>query len=236
MAAFGKGRGSRFVLLLLGVVVAAMSKARNHKTRTGLWLAAVLVVLLGAVGGASLVLRRGFSARDEPSAIEAAIARRVRHLAVPRGARDTPNPVALSPETLAEGRAHFADHCASCHGNDGRGQTPLGRNLYPKAPDMQLPATQSLSDGELFYIIHNGIRLTGMPAWGDGTPEDDLESWKLVHFIRHLPEISATEIEEMRALNPITRAELEEEEEMRRFLEGGEAPSPPRGHDHDHGH
>ncbi len=206
------------------------------KTTTRRWLAALALALLVALVGVALVLRRGFSARDEPGAIEAAVARRLRHLAVPRGARERASPVTLTPEVLAEGRTHFADHCASCHGNDGRGQTQLGRNLYPKAPDMQLPDTQSLSDGELFYIIHNGIRFTGMPAWGDGTPEDDLDSWKLVHFIRHLPQITPQELEEMKALNPMTRAELDEEEDMRRFLEGGEAPLPPprEGHEHKH--
>ena len=71
-------------------------------------------------------------------------------------------------EAIAEGRAHFADHCASCHANDGSGDTEMGRGLYPRAPDMRLAATQNLEDHELFYIIENGIRLTGMPAWGTG--------------------------------------------------------------------
>ncbi len=89
---------------------------------------------------------------------------------------------------------------------------------------MTLAATQSLSDGELFYIIHNGIRLTGMPAWGEGPPEEDRDSWNLVHFIRHLPEISPEELAEMRTMNPKTRHEFEEEEEVRRFLEGEDPP------------
>lgn len=175
-------------------------------------------------------LQHGFSARDEPTAVEAFVARRLRHLSVPRGAREAKNPVPSSLEILAEGREHFADHCASCHGNDGRGQTEIGRNLYPKAPDMWLPETQSLSDGELFYIIENGVRLTGMPAWGTGKPEDARDSWELVHFIRHLPKITPEELEEMKALNPKTHAELAEEAQMRRFLEGGEAPSPVPAH------
>jgi mono/diheme cytochrome c family protein len=97
----------------------------------------------------------------------------MRNLAVPRGARNLRNPVAQTHEGLVEALAHFADHCASCHANDGSGQTEIGENLYPKAPDMRLPATQSLSDGELFYIIENGIRLTGMPAWGAGADDHD---------------------------------------------------------------
>jgi mono/diheme cytochrome c family protein len=178
------------------------------------------------------VLGRGFSARDKPTAVEAFVARYLRHFAVPRAARTMENPVPATPAVLAEARAHFADHCAICHGNDGRGQTPIGRNLYPKAPDMTISETQSLSDGELFYIIHNGVRLTGMPAWGGDDPGRDLDSWKLVHFVRHLPNITAAELEEMRALNPRTREELEEEEKIRKFLEG--KPSPPTALEHKH--
>jgi len=188
------------------------------------------IVLLAGVGVAAamwLLVQHGVSARDEPTAIEAFVARRLRHLAVPRSARQAQNPVAATPEVLAEARAHFADHCALCHANDGSGQTEIGKNLYPKAPDMRESGTQSLSDGELFYIIHNGVRLTGMPAWGQDPPEEDLESWKLVHFIRHLPEISQEELEEMKELNPRSSHEMKEEEEIENFLQGGESPGPP---------
>ncbi len=141
------------------------------------------------------------------------------------------NPVPLTEEVLAEARAHFADHCALCHGNDGTGQTKIGQNLYPKAPDMGSSGTQSLADGELFYIIKQGIRLTGMPAWGEDTPEDDEGSWQLVHFIRHLPNITPEEIAEMEDLNPRSRSEFEQEEEIRRFLAGEEIPlEPPKQH------
>ena len=202
----------------------------TRRTKVGLLILAIIA--LGGVLALVTVLRYGFSARDEPTAIEAFVARRLRHLAVPRAARKMRNPLPLTPEIIADARAHFADHCALCHGNDGRGQTGIGQNLYPKAPDMWLPNTQSLSDGELFYIIHNGVRLTGMPAWGGGTPEDDRESWKLVHFIRHLSEITPEEIEEMKELNPKTRKEFEEEEQMRKFLEGDDVPMPTPHHEH----
>jgi len=197
-------------------------------------LTAVVVLLLLSAGGLAL-LRRGLSARDEPGAIERFVARQARHLAVPREARDLKNPLPLTPELLAEARAHFADHCALCHGNDGRGRTEIGRNLYPKAPDMTLADTQKLSDGELFFIIKNGVRLTGMPAWGADTPEDDRSSWQLVHLIHHFPRITAAEIREMEALNPVSPAELRERAEEERFLEGGDeasSPEPTHGHEH----
>jgi mono/diheme cytochrome c family protein len=187
-----------------------------------------------AVGAAGWLAASGVSARPEPSALEARLARAVRHLLIPRASRTATNPVPASPAVLASARAHFADHCASCHGNDGRGDTELGRGLYPRAPDMTLPATQELSDGELYWIIENGVRLTGMPAWGDPGAEGGEESWELVQFIRRLPELTAEEIAEMERHNPVSRAELEEEEEIRRFLAGeeGEEAEAPEPHRH----
>lgn len=199
---------------------------------TKITLAILLAAGLACALAITRLLGHGFSAREQPTTPEAFVARHLRHFAVPRDARTTKNPVPLTPEVIAKAMAHFADHCAICHGNDGRGQTPIGRNLYPKAPDMTLVETQSLSDGELFYIIHNGVRLTGMPAWGGDDPGSDLDSWKLVHFIRHLPKITAAELEEMRALNPKTREELEEEEKIRNFL--GSEGSLPAGREHTH--
>jgi mono/diheme cytochrome c family protein len=189
---------------------------------------AVGLAVLGAVAWSAL--RGGLSARDEPGGIEKLVARQARHLAVPRAARELRNPLPLTPELLAEARAHFADHCALCHGNDGRGKTQVGQGLYPKSPDMTLPETQSLPDGELFFIIKNGIRLTGMPAWGGDTPEDDRASWKLVHLIRHFPAMTEEETREMEALNPVSPGELKERQDEERFLErGGEPPAPASG-------
>ena len=198
------------------------------------------VVLVGVVVGGFLVVRmvrQGFSAHAEPSGVEKLLARTMRRLAVPSDLRDRKNPVTLTPEVLADGRAHFADHCASCHGNDGKGQTAMGPNFYPPVPDMTLPDTQSQSDGELFAAIENGIRLTGMPAWGNGTAESAAGSWALVHFIRHLPRLTAEELDEMKSLNPKTRAEWEALMEEAQFLEGSDpAPVTPSGGHGGHGH
>lgn len=147
------------------------------------------------------------------------------------GSRNTPNPIASNPDVLAEAMAHFADHCAFCHANDGSGMTEIGRGLDPLPPDLRRPATRRKTDGELFYIIQNGIRLSGMPGFGkDGGHEAD--SWKLVHFIRHLPAISAEELERMKGMNPKSPAELRQEEEIRRFLEGADVPSTETNHTH----
>jgi mono/diheme cytochrome c family protein len=183
---------------------------------TGLVFGFALAILAFCVVA---LVRRGVSTRDEPTRAEALIARALRRLAIPRRASGLKNPLPASEGAVAAGRAHFADHCASCHGNDGKGQTGMGRNLYPRAPDMTLAATQSLSDGEIYWIIENGVRLTGMPAWGKGGNQDK-ETWALVSFIRHLPHATEEEIREMKRLNPKSAAELEEERAAEAFLRG----------------
>ncbi|HEX7190591.1 MAG TPA: c-type cytochrome, partial [Thermoanaerobaculia bacterium] len=181
----------------------------------------VALVAIGIIVAVANLLVHGVSARDQPTRVEVALARTLRHFAVPMKLRSLKDPVPGSAAALQEGREHFADHCAQCHGNDGRGETEMGRNLYPRSPDMTLPETQKLSDGELFAIIRNGVRLTGMPGWGGEHSEED--DWKLVLFIRHLPHMTKEEAESMKALNPISPMEMREEEEERQFLSGGDS-------------
>jgi len=98
---------------------------------------------------------------------------------------------------------------------------------------MTADATQSLTDGQLFAIITNGVRLTGMPAWGDRSEESNRETWELVRFIRHLPEMTDVEVEEMKKLNPRSREEWEAMVEEEEFLSGGAVPgSQGAGHGH----
>ncbi len=190
-----------------------------------------LTVALAAAGLAALVaavvlVPGGISARKAPSRVEAVVAGRLRALAIPRTAHNRTNPVPISDEVIRSGMAHFADHCASCHANDGSGNTEMGRGLYPRAPDMRQSGTQALSDGDLFYIIENGVRFTGMPAWGTGAPDSDVATWHLVHFIRQLPKLTDRDLVRMRELNPKSAEEWHAEEETRRFLDPGTAVTP----------
>lgn len=198
------------------------------------FLLLVGVVLVIGAGVAFYVVRTGVSARGQPGAIETFIARNVRTVAIARRARALRNPVERTPEVVADGRAHFADHCAVCHANNGSGETSIGEGLWPKPPDMRREETQNLSDGELFYIIEQGIRFTGMPGWATGTPEGEEASWQLVHFIRRLPNISEPELEEMETLNPKSPAEIRQQLKEEEFLRGGEAkpavPATPHTH------
>jgi mono/diheme cytochrome c family protein len=195
----------------------------------------VAILAIAVIGGALAysVVRRGLSAREEPSRVEAVLARTMRRLATPAALRGQSNPVPASDAVIDQALEHYADHCATCHASDGSGDTEIGRGLYPRVPDMRGSETQSLSDGEIFSIIENGIRLTGMPAWGTGTPESERESWALVHFIRRLPKLTAEDIERIEQLTPRTAQQWREDEEARRFLAGEDVKTAPAPHKHD---
>jgi len=204
-----------------------------HKAAWFFLGAGSLLILEVIAAGAVLARAHGWSAREEPTIIERWIAGRARAAAIPADAKTRANPVPKTAEVIVEARAHWADHCASCHANDGSGDTPMGKHMYPQAPDMRQAETQSLTDGELFYIIQNGVRLTGMPAWG-GSDHDTEDSRKLVDFIRHLPSLTFEERKQMEKLNPKSPDELkqeEEEEEEERFLKG-ETLNEPEQHHH----
>jgi hypothetical protein len=207
--------------------------------KRGTILILIALVFLGvAVAVAASVLHDGVSARAKPTRLETFVARNARHLAIPRNARLSQNPVLDSPEIQHEARLHFADHCAICHGNDGNGDTPIGNGLYPKPPDLRKPATQDLSDGELFWIIENGVRFTGMPAFsgnGDhmaGNHGSAQDSWKLVHFIRHLPHLTAVERLEMERYNPKGLEDRAEEQEEDEFLNQATPKAQSESHSH----
>ncbi len=200
--------------------------------RRTILLAMGLVILI--VAGVLVFLKTlagGFSARADPTFPEIFAAQTARSLAMPSDARARSNPVAKTPEGLEEAMEHWADHCAVCHGNDGAGQVPMGRQMYPHAPDMRKEATQKLTDGELFYIIENGIRLSGMPGWG-GSKTGEQASWKLVHFVRHLPDLSTEELARMGKLNPKSPQEIQQELAEEQFLNGETPQEAPKKHHH----
>jgi len=152
-----------------------------------------LVVAIVAAVCTMALIWRGFRATSEPSRFEAVVARTVRNLAIPRRDHNEANPWKASSENLKEAREHFTARCAICHGADGRGQTQMGRSLYPRVPDLLSPPTQNLTDGEIHFIIKNGVQLTGMPAWNNPHQETEDDSWKLLLFIRHLRPLTEDE-------------------------------------------
>lgn len=193
-------------------------------------VAIAIVVGVGLLGWN--MVRHGFSARDTPSAIETFAALTARKLAVPSNYSQLHNPFAASPENIQAGMEHFADHCATCHANDGSGDTLFGRGLYPKPPDMRKAETQNKSDGELYYTIENGVRLSGMPAFGEHPSTNDADSWRLVTFIRHLPALTDEEAAKMGTLNPKTEEDRQEEQQEEEFLRGENPQTQGNSHHH----
>ena len=133
------------------------------KPRKTLVLTLVLLILAGILA-AGWLKWRGFRASGTPSGFETGVARSVRNFAIPAKERRRTNPDAGDWIAIRQGREDFLARCAVCHGTDAHGRTPVGANLYPRVPDLHLEPTQNLTDGEIHYIIENGIQLTGMPA------------------------------------------------------------------------
>jgi mono/diheme cytochrome c family protein len=157
-----------------------------------LLLLALVAIFAFVLYGAHLV-RRGFTTANEPSRLEAIVARAARNFAIPRKARLERNPWKATPDALKVARESYFDRCAVCHAPDGSGQTNVGGNLYPRVPDLRAPQTQNLTDGQLRYIIRSGVPLTGMPGWAKPHDEDSDDSWKLVLYIRSLRDVTDEE-------------------------------------------
>src|SRR5271170_4703194 len=99
------------------------------------------------------------------------------------------NPLPATDEVVSQGQEVFLGSCAQCHGPEGLGDTNIGRNMAPPAMNLTSPHVQHWSDAELFWIIQNGVRLTGMPSWRSSISDND--TWKLVRFIHNLPRLDA---------------------------------------------
>lgn len=162
------------------------------RKRLAIWVLLLLIVII-LVSGFIWVRGRGFSAKEQPSQLEAYFARNARRIATPSDAASMKNPRKQTDNELAPAYEHFVEHCAVCHGATGRGDSTYGPNMYPKVPDLTKNDTQKLSDGEIYYIINNGVRFTGMPAFSGQDSADEI--WDLVSLIRKFPTISNTDVD-----------------------------------------
>lgn len=134
--------------------------------------------------------RIDWSATARPSAAERWIARFVLGQWVRRNARDERNPVALTADNLQEGEHEYDEHCTVCHGLDGSGENRVGGEFYPPVVRLNR-GVRFLSDGQFYFIISHGIRMTGMPGFGARHSPDDL--WKIILWVRHLPNLTPQE-------------------------------------------
>jgi mono/diheme cytochrome c family protein len=146
-------------------------------------------LLLGVTGAVLGALLPGCAADKPPSQAETSVANAAKDVVIPLEAGKMKNPLPETGEVVSQGQAVFLGSCAPCHGADARGDTQIGRSMYPPAMDLTSSHVQHWSDGELFWIIRNGVRLTGMPAWQSTISESD--TWKLAYFIHHLPGLEA---------------------------------------------
>jgi mono/diheme cytochrome c family protein len=153
----------------------------------------VTALLLLLVAAAAVVATGSFdvAATRPPGLVEKRLAGIALDRAVAKRAPDRKNPLQASPEVLARGLRGYKEMCVTCHGAPGVDPSEAGEGLNPPAPDLTLAKVQSRSDGELFWIVQNGIRMTGMPAFGPTHKEEAI--WRMVAFIRHLPELSKDE-------------------------------------------
>lgn len=133
---------------------------------------------------ASGALLQGCKA-SRPGKMETALMNKVKHSMFIRN-KKTPNPIAYSPQSVADGKEAFSHYCVACHGMDGQNTgVPFADRMKPPVPSLAAPEVQSYTDGQLKWVIDNGISPSGMPA-SKGILSDD-EQWTIVIFLRHLP-------------------------------------------------
>ena len=141
----------------------------------------VLVVAAAAAASSQFTL----SALPEPGRMETHLAIKVKHYLVHRGSREgIPSEPSDLQASIKEGDRLFGTECGNCHGASGHNPTDAGRWMYPRASDLTSSDVQSYSDREIFWIVKNGIRLSGMPAFGK--VETDEHIWNLTVHVRML--------------------------------------------------
>jgi mono/diheme cytochrome c family protein len=146
-------------------------------------------LILGVICATLGALLQGCPANKSPSQGETSLANAAKDVAIPLEAGKMQNPQPATDEVVSQGQEVFLGSCAQCHGADARGDTNIGRNMAPPAIDLTSDHVQHWKDAELFWIVQNGVRLTGMPAWKSTISADD--TWKLARFIHKLPQLNA---------------------------------------------
>jgi mono/diheme cytochrome c family protein len=168
----------------------------------GFWLGVLTTVLAGAIG---LLVFLGLglmpvSADAKPGALETWLTGFARDAAIERAAPERESPVAPTPENLAKAALLYRDNCAGCHGTPDAKENIFAASLYPPAPQfLSATAREQVpgSDGEVFVVVRDGIRLTAMPTFAHMLKEDEL--WQLVTFLKHLDDLPPAAISALSA-------------------------------------
>jgi mono/diheme cytochrome c family protein len=164
-------RGPEFLIHLVG-------------TMTVRHLSSLVGVGALVASGVGLFLMGGLSADKRPSKAEEKLANLAKEVVIPLEAQSWRNPLAGDDAAVRQGMELYQQSCSVCHGSDGRSDIAFGRAMYPPAMDLTSPHVRKWKDAELFWIIANGVRFTGMPAWH--ALLDEPSTWKLVLAIRQL--------------------------------------------------
>jgi thiosulfate dehydrogenase len=151
----------------------------------------VLTLAVALIGAYSLV-RSGFipaNADAIPGRLETWMARTSLHATLSRDAPKEQNPVALTERNLLEGVRLYAQNCAVCHGSaqGNESASPIAKGLYQKPPQLATEGVEDDPEGESFWRIKHGIRLTGMPSFGYTLT--DQEIWALALFLKHMDKL-----------------------------------------------
>lgn len=160
-----------------------------------IWAGISAVVIFGLAIVFAVMWSRGLGARAHPSELESNVAMSVWESSIPSRYSKMKSP--LTQVELTDAAGHYEEHCAVCHGDDGAGHTKFEGTMDPPPPDLRSGETQEMSDGELYWVIKNGVRWSGMPAFG-APGDNDAHAWKIVAFLRHLPKLTPQELNEMK--------------------------------------
>ena len=156
-----------------------------RRLATLFFLPALAVIGAGIVVGAGLV---DFSASASPSRLEERAAQFALNRSIARHAPNQKNPLSDSSEAITAGLVLFRAHCVTCHGAPGVDPTEEGASLNPPAPGLTLSRVQARPDGELYWIVSHGIRMTGMPAFKDSL--SDTQMWEVSLLLANADKIS----------------------------------------------
>ena len=156
------------------------------------WAVLALFGVSAAVIAGIVLSSHGLGSRPQPSELEASVAMKTYDSAVPKRYQHMQDPFAAKGIDLLEAGGHYEEHCAVCHADNGSGDPKFHGIMYPRPTDLRSADTQEMSDGELYWVVKNGVRWSGMPAFGK-PGDDDQHAWKIVAYVRHLPKMTPAE-------------------------------------------
>ena len=160
------------------------------------FIALIVVLLVGLIGGLSIVLSGAFNvaATDPDSAMTEWMLHTTMRRSVAMRSSGIVAPKSFTEAQARDGFGEFSAMCAGCHGAPGRMRSAVGKGLRPRAPDLA-QAARNWDSGSLFWIVKNGIKMTGMPAFGP--THDDQTIWNVVAFVSRLPDMTPEQYKQM---------------------------------------